>query len=208
MPVRSASGGPKKRPKNAACRQGTARFDAYDLPRRTSDTGPVLNRFISLLAGTDLSQAIQNYEWIIPTIQSIHILAVSIVLSSVAMVVLRLMGKAGLRTSIADTVKRYVPWIWGAIVVLAITGTLLVIGEPKRELTNAAFQLKMVMVLVGVAIIAAFQISVGRHPEFWNKTPEHRAGLKLIAVGTLVLFIAIAVAGRWIAYMIVDYAAA
>jgi len=162
---------------------------------------------IHTLSATALSQAIQNYEWVVPALQSLHILAVSIVLSSVGLIVLRLMGWAGTRTSVPSTARRYVPWIWGALIVLAISGTLLIIGEPHRELTNTAFQVKMVLVLCGIALIAGFQTSTSRNPDFWDREPESPR-IRLVAVCALLLFFAIAVAGRWIAYVVMDYAAA
>ncbi len=166
-----------------------------------------MEQLIHWISDTALSQAIQNYEWAVPTIQSIHILGVCVVLSSVGMIMLRLMGWAGTRTSVADTAGRYIPWLWGALVVLACTGVLLIIGEPHRELTNIMFQIKMLLVLCAIAVIAVFQASTRRHPGFWNREPE-TARIKMMAVGALVLFFAIAVAGRWIAYVIMDYAAA
>jgi hypothetical protein len=153
---------------------------------------------------TDLSLFIQTREWVIPSVQSVHILAVAMTLSSVGMIVLRLLGLAGLRTSVADTVKRYVPWIWGSLVVLALSGSVLVIGEPHRELKNPAFQLKMVMILLAVLIVATFQGNVYRHSQSWNREPEPWR-VRIIAVATMILFFAIAVAGRWIAYLIADY---
>lgn len=166
-----------------------------------------MDALIKWISSTSLSQAIQNYEWAVPTIQSIHILGVCVMLSSLGMIVLRLMGKAGTRTSVADTARRYVPWMWGALIVLFCTGLLLVIGEPRRELTNIMFQIKMLLVLCAITIIAVFQRSAMRHPEFWNHEPES-ARIKMMAAGVLILFFAIAVAGRWIAYVIMDYAAA
>jgi hypothetical protein len=166
-----------------------------------------MEQLIRWVSSTTLSQAIQNVEWAVPTIQSVHILGVCVMLSSVGMIVLRLMGWAGTRTTVADTAKRYVPWMWAALIVLFCTGVLLVIGEPRRELTNIMFQIKMVLVLCAIALIAGFQISTRRHPGFWNNEPESTR-IKMMALSAMVLFFAIAVAGRWIAYVIMDYAAA
>jgi hypothetical protein len=165
-----------------------------------------MDELIREITSTALSHAIQNYEWAVPAIQSVHILGVSVVLSSVGMIVLRLMGWAGTRTSVADTARRYVPWLWGALIVLAFSGLLLIVGEPRRELTNFMFQIKMLLVLCAIAVIAAFQISTKRHPDFWNNEPE-TGKVKMMAFSALMLFFAIAVAGRWIAYVIMDYAA-
>jgi uncharacterized membrane protein SirB2 len=166
-----------------------------------------MDGLIKWISSTPLSLAIQNVEWAVPTIQSVHILAVCVMLSSVGMIVLRLMGRAGTRTSVADTARRYVPWMWGALIVLFCSGLLLIIGEPRRELTNIMFQIKMFLVLCAIVLIGIFQKSAIRHPEFWNHEPESTR-IKMMAVGALILFFAIAVAGRWIAYVIMDYAAA
>jgi Family of unknown function (DUF6644) len=167
----------------------------------------MIEQLIHWISNTALSQAIQNYDWVIPAVQSVHILGVCVVLSSVGMIVLRLMGWAGTRSPVPDIARRYVPWLWGALIVLALTGALLIIGEPRRELTNIMFQIKMVLVLCAVAVIAMFQSSTRRYPEFWNDEAGVR-NFKLMALSALVLFFAIAVAGRWIAYVIMDYAAA
>src|SRR5579871_6638305 len=132
----------------------------------------VMEGLIRWISSTALSQAIQNYEWAVPTIQSVHILGVCVMLSSVGMIVLRLMGRAGTRTSVADTARRYVPWMWGALIVLFCSGLLLIIGEPRRELTNIMFQIKMLLVLCAIVVIGLFQRSAIRRPDYWNREPE------------------------------------
>ena len=39
-----------------------------------------MNRFAEWLSQTSLSVAIQTHEWVIPTVQSIHIVAIGVVL--------------------------------------------------------------------------------------------------------------------------------
>jgi hypothetical protein len=156
--------------------------------------------FAAWLSKTPPSLAVQQTLWVIPTLQTVHILAVAIVLSSVAMVELRLMGWAGTRTTMPETAQRYVPWVWGALVVLVLSGTILIIGEPERELTNLSFQVKMALLVCAITLTACFQYSVGRGVKYWTDAP-HRAGAKVLGLLTLVTWMAIAVAGRWIAYM-------
>ena len=105
----------------------------------------MLDDFIHWLGATPASLAIQKIFWVIPTVQTVHILAISVVLASMAMFDLRLLGLAGTRNSIAAFSRRFMPWLWGALIVLAASGCILIIGEPKRSLPNVAFQLKMCM---------------------------------------------------------------
>lgn len=159
-----------------------------------------LATFSEWLSSTPLSLGIQTVRWFVPFVQTIHILAIAAALSSVGMITLRIAGLAGRRTSMVDTARRYVPWIWGAIVVLLVTGTILVIGEPARSLTNIAFQMKMALLVVSIALVAVFRSTVVRNAPFWDLGPGHHTLAKILAVGVFIIFCAIAVLGRWIAY--------
>jgi hypothetical protein len=152
------------------------------------------------LAGTSASQGIQREDWLIPLLQSVHILAIAMVLSSVVMIDLRILGVGGSQTMV-QTARRFVPWLWTGLVFLAATGTALIIGEPKRSLPNAAFQLKMILLALAIAVTLAFQLSLRRNTKFWEEKRPGRTVTVILAVATFLLWCAIAVAGRWIAYM-------
>ena len=71
--------------------------------------------FTQWLSQTPMSLAIQTHEWAIPTIQSIHIVAIGIVLTSVFMMDLRILGGAGRDQSLLETTARFGPWLSGAL---------------------------------------------------------------------------------------------
>jgi hypothetical protein len=161
----------------------------------------ILVHFSHWLAATQASAVIQDVSWIIPLVQTIHILSISIVLSSVGMLDLRLMGVAGRRITISGMAERFLPWIWGAVGVLAVSGTVLIVGEPDRSLLNPAFQLKMALLLSVIAVTLGFQHTVRRNAGFWDMSPTRRRSARLTATVSLVLWLAIAVCGRLIAYV-------
>ena len=139
--------------------------------------------------------------WIIPILQSTHILAIAAVMSAVAMIELRLFGMAT-AFSFEQTIRRFVPLIWIGLAVLLATGAVLIISEPKRTLNgNPAFYLKMAMLIVAIAVTVAFQAAVRRNLGFVRSLARFGWVLQLSALVTLALWIAIAVAGRWIAYV-------
>ena len=100
----------------------------------------MLEYLINWLSATPVSLLIQKVFWIIPTVQTVHILAISVVVASMAMFDVRLLGLAGKRHSVVSLSRRFFPWLWGALVVLALSGSILIIGEPKRALGNPAFE--------------------------------------------------------------------
>lgn len=161
-----------------------------------------LHAFCEWLEATDLSQVIQTVTWIIPTVQTIHILAIAAVMSSVAMVDLRLLGLIGRGEAVDLVARRFVPWIWFALPVLLVTGSVLVIGEPSRSLENPAFQTKMALLLLAIAATLLFQRPLRRDAAYWEETPARRNRGRALAIVSLALWIGIVFAGRWIAYML------
>jgi hypothetical protein len=156
------------------------------------------------LGSTQISHTIQRAIWLVALLQAIHILAIAMVLSSVAMVELRILGVTRSQ-SIADTAHRFMPWIWTGLAVLALSGATLIIAEPKRTLdNNLAFDIKMLMLAAAIAVTLGFQASLSRNLALWEDRPQKRKLLSAFAVFTFVLWCAIAFAGRWIAYVRVE----
>lgn len=159
-----------------------------------------LSAFAEWLSGTAVSTLIQNVSWIIPSVQSIHLLAIAVVMSSVVVIFLRVIGLVMRERSLVEVTHRFMPWIWYALIVLLITGTILIVGEPTRSLTNWMFQLKMLLLLIVVACSVILQWPLRNNATFWDSTTLTRASGKVIALISLALWMSIVFAGRWIAY--------
>jgi hypothetical protein len=162
----------------------------------------MLEEFINWLSGTPASQLIQKVFWIIPMVQTVHILAISVVVASMAMFDLRLLGWAGRRHSVVSLSTRFLPWLWGALIVLAISGSILIVGEPKRALGNPAFLAKMCMLATAIVVTLGFQAVLKRDLTSGSSDlgPPHFALAKITGLLSLALWAGIAVAGRLIAY--------
>jgi uncharacterized membrane protein len=164
----------------------------------------MLHQFATALANTSVSKLIEDISWIVPLVQTIHILALAIILSSAAMLNLRLMGLAGRRVTIAGMSERFLPWVWAALAVLAVTGIILIVGEPERSLPNFSFQLKMALLAAVIVITIVFQRTIKRNADYWDLSPARRRSARVTAVLSLAMWMAIAVCGRLIAYTIVN----
>ena len=164
-----------------------------------------LHAFCDWLANTPFSMLLQNVSWIIPAVQCVHIVCISIVMGSVGLIDLRLLGITGHSQSISNLTGRLLPAAWYSLVVLLITGALLAIAEPVRSLTNPAFQAKMLMIIIVGTLTLFFQKMVRGDVAFWELTPTRRTTAKLTAVVSLLLWVGIVFAGRWIAYMDVAF---
>ncbi len=160
-----------------------------------------MKQFAKWLSTTFLSVLIQRHNsWVIPTIQTIHIVGIGVVLGSVFMIDLRVLGWAGMDQTLRQTTTRFGPWLTAALYVQLATGVLMVIGEPVRELVTFSFWLKMVFVAVGTLIAAIFQITLRNHEQKWEGTLVNRRSIKCLAVLTFLIWVCIIILGRLIAY--------
>mgnify|MGYP003346826271 CR=1 FL=1 len=78
--------------------------------------------FCEAIDSTALSQTIQSVKWVVPAVQTVHILAIAAVMSSILMINLRLLGISGTDQTIARISNRFGPVIWGALILLLLTG--------------------------------------------------------------------------------------
>jgi hypothetical protein len=159
-----------------------------------------LHDFCSWLEHTSMSQTIQTVSWIVPAVQTVHILAIAAVMGSVLMINLRLMGVVGRDQPLPRFSKRFLPVIRWTLPVLLATGIIMIIGEPARSLENAIFQLKMCLLIAAIIVTFGYQIPLGKNPSFWQMTKVRRGVSLVIALLSLALWVGIVFAGRWIAY--------
>jgi hypothetical protein len=152
------------------------------------------------LAATPLSHTIQTNGWIIPTLQTIHILGVAVLFSSAVLVDLRIWRALQRDVPLPAVARRFLPTIWPVLLILLVTGGLLIIGEPRRSLLNTTFYLKMALLAFAVLLTAALQWSLSAAPDFWDRDRARRAAGRLAATVSILVWCGVLFAGRWIAY--------
>ena len=161
----------------------------------------MVKQFAEWLSTTSPSLFIQNHNgWVIPAIQSVHIIGIAVVLGSVFMIYLRILGWAGMDQTLRQTTDRFGPWLTGGLYLMLATGVLMVIGEPVRELVTFSFWLKMFLVAVSTVFAVTFRISLRKNERRWEETLVKRRSIKGLAILTFLIWVGIIILGRLIAY--------
>ena len=149
------------------------------------------------ISETGLNRLIVENFWAIPIIQFIHILSIAAAFGALLMVSLRVNGWAGASMTLVETARRYIPWMWWGLAMLATTGLLLIIGEPVRELINPIFWIKMVLVVLTVLFSIVYTRKLANRAQAdGGVAPGGRAGSFLLIAAWCVIMLC----GRWIAY--------
>ena len=160
-----------------------------------------MNDFAVWLSTTHPSIFLQTHEaWMIPVIQSLHIIGIGLAVGAALMMTLRVLGWAGTDQTVLATQARFGPWLTGALCLLLASGGLLIVAEPVRELVTISFWIKMVFVATLTVIAVTFQRSVRMQEQRWEQTLVGRPGVRLAAILVFVVLGCIILLGRLIAY--------
>ena len=158
-----------------------------------------LGTFSAWLSSTDVSHAIKVITWIIPTVQTIHILSIAIVFSSALLVNLRIWRLVDNATPVETVAKRHLPMIWPGLLLLALTGAVLIAGEPQRSLQNTSFFIKMTCIVGAIFCTLALQQLI-RRPIIGAAGIWYKSLMRVLALVSTIIWLAVIFAGRWIAY--------
>src|SRR4051812_18027517 len=103
--------------------------------------------FLQWLNDTPLSHAVRESVWAFPIMEVIHVLAIVLVVGSIARLDLRLLGLASRDRPITDVADEMLPWTWGSFVIAGSLGVLLFISKPLIYLSIPYFVIKMSLIL-------------------------------------------------------------
>jgi cytochrome bd-type quinol oxidase subunit 2 len=144
-----------------------------------------------------LGVVMRRHGWLFPLLQTLHILATGLVMSSAIMVSLRL-WRVSKTQSIAARAHRYLPWIWWSLVVLALTGAALIVGNP-RSLRDPALPVKLWLMVPATAVTIALALMM-RGDDRLEKRTGGRLTMGVAAAATLMLWLGVTFLGRgrWI----------
>ena len=167
--------------------------------------------FCSWLQQSPFSQILQNVEWIVPALQTVHILCIGAVISAALALALRQFGLLAADQPLTRVAAQFLRVIWLALPVLLVTGALLIAAEPRRSLASPAFQLKMALLVCVASLMLLYQSRISRLAPANTVAATGAAGGagasvaafqpgKVITVAALFLWVGIIFAGRWIAY--------
>jgi uncharacterized protein DUF6644 len=151
--------------------------------------------FFSWMDETRISLYIKSTTWVFPLVETIHILALAVLLGSLFLIDLRLLGIAIRRWSPAQILEQVHSFINWSVVIILITGVILFTAEPRKLFDSAAFGPKMIL----LALAILFQYTL--YPRVRFMQARIPIWGRLMALVSLCLWFGVAVCGRAIGFV-------
>jgi hypothetical protein len=162
----------------------------------------VFEQLLQGLQDSSIPTAIREGETLFPWIECIHVLALTLVIGSIAIVDLRLIGLTSRDRSVLKTTASVLPVTWTAFGFAALTGGLLFASNATTYAHNVYFQVKMVLIAVAGLNMATFHLFLNRGADAWHTATLTPLRARVVGGVSLCLWIAIVAFGRWIGFTI------
>ena len=168
-----------------------------------------LHDFLKALEATPLAAAVRGatpgWDWLFPIVETVHVIALALVFSSIVMLDLRLVGMASRESSVSRLSRELLPITWTAFVVAAISGSLLFTGKASYYMVNPWFLGKMALMgLAGVNMIA-FHLIPWTNVRTFDVATVIPGGVKRAGILSLLLWIGVICCGRMIGFTLDKY---
>ena len=140
-----------------------------------------IDRILEWLQATSIAKTISENEILFPWIESIHVLAIVLVVGTISIVDLRLLGLASLDRAVSRLMGDVLPYTWGAFVIAVITGSLLFSSKAMTYAHNFFFQGKLVLLALAGLNMVVFHLAGTGDIERWGKTRQTPLAAKAAA---------------------------
>ena len=144
--------------------------------------------------------ALRNVPGLPPIVQAVHIVAVTVMMGSIVFVNMRLLGLAVPSQQPTEMIRRLLPWTWWALPFLFISGVVFVIARPARYFFNPVAGIKLSLLLPALVLAAVIHGLNKVEPGYWERNTMRRGVAGTIGAISIVLWLGVMLAGRWIAY--------
>lgn len=159
-----------------------------------------LLRFCQWLEKTPWSVALHESLWAYSIVESVHVLTLCLFVGTAVMLDLRLLGLTMRRTPVSEVARQLLPWTAAGFAVMVTSGALLFYAIPVRTYLNIFFRIKFAMLILSGLNAWVFHAKAYRRVGEWDLDPVTPLPARVAGAVSLVLWAAIVVAGRMIAY--------
>jgi hypothetical protein len=161
---------------------------------------PSITPALEWLQGLPWTTAIRESAWGYPIIETAHVASIVFFAGLVIVMDLRLLGLAFTHAPLTQIQRRLFPWQMAGFVPSTATGLLLCGIDPLRYYGNVFFWVKLGMLVLAGINALAFHRTTYRTAVRWDENPRVPGNVRLAGAVSLLLWSAIIVSGRLIAF--------
>ncbi len=162
----------------------------------------MLDSLLQDLESSKIATAIREGAVLFPWIECVHVLALTLVVGSIAVVDLRLIGLTSRDRGVAEVTAAVLPITWTAFVCAVITGVLMFSSNAASYGSNVYFRIKMALIVLAGINMGVYHLAVNHGVERWSTAEATPTRARIVGAVSLCLWLGVVAAGRWIGFTI------
>ncbi len=159
-----------------------------------------LHDIISYFEDSALADNIRENDMLFPLIESIHVVAICLVVGSILAVDMRLLGFASVHRSVSRVTAGILPLTWVAFAVAVASGALLFISNATKYLENGYFVAKLCLIGLAGLNMVVFHLVSAKDMAQWDNQSRLPLRARLAGGLSVLLWISVVACGRWIGF--------
>ena len=156
--------------------------------------------FATWLVNSPVGSAIASSSWLFPTIETLHVIFLTLVVGSVAIFDLRLLGLRYVDRPFSILYREVVPWTWTCYGVAALFGALLFSSNAVKYLNDVHFRLKFLFMALAGLNMLMFHLGIFRKISLWDADAMPPLTARIAGGVSLALWIGVVFMGRWVGF--------
>jgi hypothetical protein len=152
------------------------------------------------LAQSAWANSIRENELLFPLLESVHVIAICLVVGTVMTLDMRLLGLASVNRSVTSVARGILPLTWAAFAVAVISGGLLFISNASHYLANRYFDAKLCLIGLAGINMAIFHLGSAKDRSRWGTGRMLPLKVRLAGGVSILVWLAVVACGRWIGF--------
>lgn len=155
---------------------------------------------LAALEASSVAARMRDSLYLFPFIEAAHVIGLTMVFGTIAIVDLRLLGVASTGRRFTRIASDSMRWTWAAFALTVVTGLLMFTTNAAVYYYNLYFRFKMGMLACAGINMLIFERTAVRSVDRWDTDRAAPFAGKAVAAASLVIWISIIFLGRWIGF--------
>jgi hypothetical protein len=160
------------------------------------------NTFCEAVEASALARIVMGLDerWT-AVIQTLHLVAMAVLVASITTFDLRLLGLSMKRVSVSRLADRLLPATWTAFGLMIFSGGFMFVAKAQVYCVNPVFTTKLFLIFLAGVNMALFHFTIYRNVSKWDENTATPFSAKLVGSISVILWASVVVAGRWIGFV-------
>jgi hypothetical protein len=159
-----------------------------------------LTELVAKIGESPIGTAVAESTFLFPVIECVHVVAITFVAGTIAMVDLRLIGVSARNHAVTKLTNEILPWTWSAFVLAVISGGALFSSNADKYFVNGPFRFKMLCMALAAVNMVIFHFVTEKSVKQWDEGVPTPMAAKVAGVLSLFFWALVIAFGRWIGF--------